>query len=67
MLVFVFGFTYGSNVIATVALIKRFVGWIEGPTYEIGVFINVFWMHGFEMVIHGPIVCYIVVICVFMI
>jgi hypothetical protein len=67
MLVFIFGFTYGSNVIATVALIKRFVGWIKGPTYENGVFINVFWTPSLEMVIHGPIVCYIVVICVFMI
>jgi hypothetical protein len=67
MLVFVFGFTYGSNLIATVALIKRFVGWIKGPTYEIDVLINLFWMPGFKMVFHWPIVCYIVIICVFMI
>lgn len=67
MLVFVFGFAYGSNVIAIVALIKRFKGWIKGPTYEIGVFINVFWTPRSKMVIHRPIVCYIVVIFVFMI
>jgi len=67
MLVFVFGFTYGSNVIATMALSKRFIGWTKGLTYEIGVFINVLWTSSSKMVIHGPIVCYIVVICVFMI
>jgi hypothetical protein len=67
MLVFVFGFTYESNVIAIVVLMKRFVGWTKGPTYEIDVLINLFWMLGSKMVIHWPIVCYIVIICVFMI
>ncbi len=55
MLVFVFGFTYGSNVTATMALSKRFIGWTKGPTYEIGVFINVFWTPSSEMVIHGQL------------
>jgi hypothetical protein len=67
MLVFVFGFAYGCNAIAIMALIKRFIGWTKGPTYEIGVFINVFRTLSSEMVIHGQIVCYIVITCVFMI
>jgi len=67
MSLFVYGLTRGSSVIATGTSTTWFVGWMEGPTYEISVFINVFWVLVFKIVIHAPIVYSIVVICVFMI
>lgn len=67
MSLFIYGFTHGSNVIATRTSTTWFVGWMERPTYEIGVFINVFWVLNFKIVIHALVVYSIVVICVFMI
>ncbi len=64
MSLFVYGLIRGSNVIATRTLITWFVGWMEGPTYKTGVFINVFWVLDFKIAIHAPIVYSIVVMCV---